>query len=1419
MKMKKWFAGSIAAILIASLAIPITAQGAVSGSANDATGHWAQKSIQRWTDNGVIKGYSDGSFQPDKSMTRAEFAAMVNGIFGYYAESQQSFSDVPVSAWYAKTLSIAKQAGYYKGFPNNLSQADTSISRQDAAVLLAIAFKLKASSSDQLTFADSNKIAAYAKDAVNALASIVSGYPDHTFRPNDSITRAEVVTLIDKLAVGYYSSANRGTEGLGEMKGNVIINHTDVQLKDTIIAGNLYFAPGIADGEAALEGATVKGTTFIEGGGKNTIIIDSSKLGQLEVNRREGEVRVLIQGNSQVGSIVVQSAAVVQLEDNAIIDNLILNGPAVIIMGKGTIIRSLTVQPAAKGASVTGNGSITAADIQAAEFTVNGKTISVGAIAVKDGVVVAAPSGAGGSSGSGTGNNGGGNGGGGEEMPTIDLADVDATVQTKSLFAYLQGTRGEGILFGHQHATTEGISITAKDGTQSDVNNGVGAFPALFGWDTLSLEGREKPGLQTNSKEQNTAALAGVMKKAYDLGGTITLSAHMPNFVTGGYYNDTKGNVVSHILPGGNKNDVFNAYLDQIADLAHALKDNQGNAIPIIFRPFHENNGGWFWWGAQHTSSDQYIEIYRYTVEYLRDKKDVHNFLYAYSPNGLFNGSDTIYMKTYPGDDYVDILGYDLYDSTEGSEGWLNGLVQDAAMISKLADAKGKIAAFTEFGYSTSGMHQGGNGDPQWFTHVLNALKSDPDAKRMAYMQTWANFGSGQVFVPYPATDTLPEHELMADFRNYYSDPYSYFNTDLVNVYSRIANTSKEKPFLHLVTPSDTGKVTTATTKIRVRITALSEAPTGVVYTVGDSAAEHALLLDSDGYYSAEWSPSADTNGGSTTIKVKARLADGKVLEDSTTFNIAVSEILVKEYAFDASTEGVQNNGGWQAELTSLEQTTMEGNGYLKLNAVIADPAHTWQELKLQLPTVIDSVYLPDVQRVKLDLLIPVAGNESASLQAVAMLPPNWDDKYGMNQTNVKLSDLNKVTISEVEYGHYSAVIELNNADELAKAEGMAISIIGSGMSYTGPIYVDRIQLLNVYTEPVIDPTLVDDFESYQGENSLLESAYSPQGDPNSISLTTVNTGSGLYALKLDYNLASQGYTGISKNMNDADWSANNHLKLWLVPDASNQKLVIQIQANGIYFEAYPSLAGAEAGWLEIPFSQFATAGWDTGNTGAKLNATNAKHIQAFSIYVNKVEAGLSDSGSLYIDDIHAIDDGTGNGGGDGGGTTPVAPGILYDFESDNEGWIINSDNNTAAASALLSTDDAATGSGSMRTDFTLGQTTNGAGAIVGKSFELFTETVGDLSQLNTISVKIKLAPGADVGDNVQAVLYMKTGTGWTWNASSSVALASDQYVTISLPLDGLADLNMVRAIGVQVTSAVNGSGSATVYADSITAE
>lgn len=125
--------------------------------------------------------------------------------------------------------------------------------------------------------------------------------------------------------------------------------------------------------------------------------------------------------------------------------------------------------------------------------------------------------------------------------------------------------------------------------------------------------------------------------------------------------------------------------------------------------------------------------------------------------------------------------------------------MKDAKLISKLADDKGKIAAFTEFGYS--GVKPTGTKDLKFFTKLIAALQSDPDAKRMAYMQTWANFNTDSIFVPYRnAPNGLGDHELLPDFVDYYNDPYTSFSHEvaIADAYSKQVTTETEQPFYTL---------------------------------------------------------------------------------------------------------------------------------------------------------------------------------------------------------------------------------------------------------------------------------------------------------------------------------------------------------------------------------------------------------------------------------------------------------------------------------------------------------------------------------------------------------------------------------------------------------------------------------------------
>ena len=332
--------------------------------------------------------------------------------------------------------------------------------------------------------------------------------------------------------------------------------------------------------------------------------------------------------------------------------------------------------------------------------------------------------------------------------------DPDATPETRALFTLLNDVRPDHLLFGHQHTTEYGLGWTAAGTEDSDVMRTTGAFPAVYGWDFFEP-------LKTTA-DRGPASMYTHVMAAHARGGINTICWHAFNPVTGGNFYDTEP-AVPAILPGGEKHDAFKADLDAIAQFLLSLKDDNGALVPIIFRPWHEQLGDCFWWCTpSHCTPEEFETLWRFTVDYLRVEKGVHNVLYAWSPNGFFNDG---YFRGYPGDGYVDVFGLDLYAVS---------LKRQAPIVRRLverAEERGKIPALTEAGYP------GGLSKcdvPHPFTEGLLApLRDDPVARRVAWLLVWRNASEDHYWVP------SPESPFAEDFRDFYRDSFTVFGDGL----------------------------------------------------------------------------------------------------------------------------------------------------------------------------------------------------------------------------------------------------------------------------------------------------------------------------------------------------------------------------------------------------------------------------------------------------------------------------------------------------------------------------------------------------------------------------------------------------------------------------------------------------------------
>ncbi len=333
------------------------------------------------------------------------------------------------------------------------------------------------------------------------------------------------------------------------------------------------------------------------------------------------------------------------------------------------------------------------------------------------------------------------------------------------MFANLWRLAGKAVLFGHQDDLAYGVEWSNQPG-RSDVKETAGSYPAVYGWDVGGLEADAGANLDAVAFERQRGWIA----EGFRRGGVVTLSWHMRNPVSGGNAWDTI-RAVPAILPGGAQHEHYRQWLDRFADYVNGLRAPV--LVPVIFRPFHETSGGWFWWGARHATPDEYRQLWRFTVEYLRDRRSVHNLLWAYSTD-VFDSKEA-YLERYPGDAYVDVLGFDDYQSVR-SPATRAVFARRLRDIVELAEARGKIAALTETGVE-------GVPDSLWWTGTLLAgIKSDSVARGIAWVLVWRNATFERehryhFFAPYPGQASA------ADFVRFTEDPLVLLENELPDMY------------------------------------------------------------------------------------------------------------------------------------------------------------------------------------------------------------------------------------------------------------------------------------------------------------------------------------------------------------------------------------------------------------------------------------------------------------------------------------------------------------------------------------------------------------------------------------------------------------------------------------------------------------
>lgn len=306
-------------------------------------------------------------------------------------------------------------------------------------------------------------------------------------------------------------------------------------------------------------------------------------------------------------------------------------------------------------------------------------------------------------------------------------ADISATKETIHLFQFLYGIRNHNILFGHQDELIVGSNHYKYKGG-SDTYDMIQDYPALYGYDLGNLEQNEL----NNRANISFDSIRTKVKQIYQKGGISTLNWAVDNPVdpSQGHKGTGVENTISKLFANQAYLNRFNTWLDRLSVFFKSLKTDDGTLIPIIFRPFHECNGTWFWWGKRDNTPEDYIKLYRYTVDYLKGR-GVHNLLYAYC-TGRFK-SEEKYFERYPGDEYVDILSIDVYDkkSYYPDNPIADEFKQMCEALTTYAQDREKVCAVAETGM------QGMPVQDWWTSTLYNAIQNSG----VSYVMVWGNYG------------------------------------------------------------------------------------------------------------------------------------------------------------------------------------------------------------------------------------------------------------------------------------------------------------------------------------------------------------------------------------------------------------------------------------------------------------------------------------------------------------------------------------------------------------------------------------------------------------------------------------------------------------------------------------------------------
>lgn len=309
----------------------------------------------------------------------------------------------------------------------------------------------------------------------------------------------------------------------------------------------------------------------------------------------------------------------------------------------------------------------------------------------------------------------------------------------------------KGIMIGHQDDTFYGHNWHGESG-RSDILETAGDYPAVMGFELGGIENGDTMNIDHVSFNEMRKEIIAQNER----GGIVTISWHCHNLISGKTTWDPEGGETAFLLDGDGRARLDSA-IAKVAEFIASLQTSpspigEGRGEALIFRPWHEMNGDWFWWGGKNTTPELYKRFYRYIHDKL-EKLCPGQIVWAFSPN---LGAKTM-EEYYPGDRYVDLVGLDIYDFDNNAETYTKNVKDGLDMVCAFAMRHQKLAALTETGCQQLPQKE-------WFTKTLwPAISGYPISYVLLWRNAWDNHK--ELYAPYRGHASEPDFKKFASYK------------------------------------------------------------------------------------------------------------------------------------------------------------------------------------------------------------------------------------------------------------------------------------------------------------------------------------------------------------------------------------------------------------------------------------------------------------------------------------------------------------------------------------------------------------------------------------------------------------------------------------------------------------------------------